>query len=200
MDAKRIVPVLTVREGRVVDPLTGGAQGTPSRWARRMELEGADELLFLCPDGPDALGWITAVARSLFIPFAVDTPADPRIPLDLGADRVILSGARLRSLGASLGRSRVLGVLDLALSRVAVERAIGDGAGELLLQATGQDVATVGERCARLSVPVLLRTTDPLGAAQALVHGADGLAYPSAKGSPRALKACLSGAGLVFRS
>ena len=47
MDAKRLVPVVHVLEGRVVDPADAADLGAPAEWARRLELEGADGLLFV---------------------------------------------------------------------------------------------------------------------------------------------------------
>lgn len=198
MDAKRIVPILVVREGRVVDPATGAALGTPSLWARRLEWQGADELLFLASEG--RLDWITSVARNVAIPFTVEAPAGPAALLALGADRVLLPTADLGRLRATeLGRSRVLASADASLSREALEEAARDGAGELLLQAPGQTPAWIGEHCARLAISALLRSSDPLGDGEALAHGLEGIAYPAALGAPTSFKKALGALGVPLR-
>ena len=60
MDAKRLVPVLHVQAGRIVDPGDGGDLGPPATWARRLEMEGADELLLVELDrgGPPRRAWL----------------------------------------------------------------------------------------------------------------------------------------------
>jgi hypothetical protein len=199
MDAKRLVPILSVREGRVVDPATGAALGTPSLWARRLEWEGADELLFLASEGKQ--DWITAVARNVAIPFTVEAPLEPAALLALGADRVMLPAEGLGSLGGPvLGRNRVLAAADASLPLEVLEEAVRNGAGEFLLRASGQTPAWIGDRCARLPLSCLLRSTDPLSDADALAHGLDGIAYPAALGAPSLLKKGLGASGVPLRS
>lgn len=79
MLARRIIPCLDVKDGRVVKGVRFRAHrdmGDPVELAARYAAEGADELVFYditaSPEGraPD-LGWIEAVARVLDIPFAV---------------------------------------------------------------------------------------------------------------------------------
>ena len=70
MDAKRIIPVLQVRDGQVAS-----AEGPvpASTWARRLELEGADGILFRVGAGSGAQ-WIREVAGTLSIPFTLEAP------------------------------------------------------------------------------------------------------------------------------
>jgi thiazole synthase ThiGH ThiG subunit len=212
MDAKRIVPLLHVLEGRVVAPDTGADLGLPSKWARRLELQGADEVLFLEQGRGRHLrqGWLTAVARSLFIPFALEAPfgdADEVAEaLQDGADRVVVPAAVLASLDPDrFGRSRFAAALEVskaedwapALARMAE---LGQaGAGELLLEAGTEALAELCTQLARLPMPVLLRCADPDQAVVALAHGADGVVFPAALRTAHEFKELLVPAGVPLR-
>jgi cyclase len=79
MPSKRIIPCLDVKNGRVVK----GVQfqdlrdlGHPVDLAKRYDLEGADELVFLdiaasLENRSTREAWVRSVARELSIPFTV---------------------------------------------------------------------------------------------------------------------------------
>jgi len=215
MDAKRIVPVLRVIAGQA-----------PSDGACRLELEGADGILFQ-DAGPASLRaeWIRAVAGSLSIPFVVEAPfqgfAELEEVLEAGADKVILPAgpsleAQLAAAVRAFGRSRVGVAVNAVLSVdghwLADPEGLGAlawmagleqiGCGEILLRATpgGTDSAALIQKAAQLSLSVLVLCPggDAL-AADALLHGADGLAVADPARSPRQWKQALAVRGLAFR-
>ncbi len=131
MPAKRIIPCLDVKQGRVVK----GVQfkelrdlGHPAELARRYDAEGADELVFL--DSAASLenrgtreAWVRDVARELSIPFTVgggvSSVADARSLLRSGADKVgVNTAASLRpalvtELADAFGRQCVVAAVDV---------------------------------------------------------------------------------------
>ena len=131
MPAKRIIPCLDVKDGRVVK----GIQfkdlrdlGHPVDLARRYDAEGADELVFL--DIAASLeqrgtreSWVRAVARELNIPFTVgggvSRVEDARGLLRAGADKVAVNtAAALRpalvsELADAFGRQCVVAAVDV---------------------------------------------------------------------------------------
>lgn len=131
MPAKRVVPCLDVKQGRVVK----GVQfqglrdiGHPVELARRYDAEGADELVFL--DIAASLeqrgtreSWVRGVAHELSIPFTVgggvSRVEDARSLLRAGADKVsVNSAAALRpalvsELADAFGRQCVVAAVDV---------------------------------------------------------------------------------------
>lgn len=111
MLARRIIPCLDIKDGRVVKgvrfvDLTDA--GDPVELARRYENEGADELVFLditaTVEGRRAtLAVVRAVARELTIPFAVGggvrTVEDVNDLLRAGCDKVSVNSAAVRDPG-----------------------------------------------------------------------------------------------------
>ena len=109
MLARRIIPCLDIKDGRVVKgvrfvDLTDA--GDPVELARRYENEGADELVFLditaTVEGRGAtLEVVRAVAAELTIPFAVGggvrTVDDINALLRAGCDKVRSTRAALRT-------------------------------------------------------------------------------------------------------
>lgn len=103
MAAKRIVPCLGVKNGRGVEPTRFGGWedlGHPAEIACRLELEGADAILFRDLDGSRRAGresWISEVAHALSIPFLVGgvirEMADVETWMTRGADAVVLDPA-----------------------------------------------------------------------------------------------------------
>ncbi|CAN5467056.1 imidazole glycerol phosphate synthase subunit HisF [soil metagenome] len=105
--AKRIIPCLDVHEGRVVKGINFVDlvdAGDPVEQARRYDLEGADELVFLdisaTHEARSALfDAIRATADTVFIPLTVGggirTEADVKAMLDSGADKVSINSAAL---------------------------------------------------------------------------------------------------------
>ncbi len=108
MLAKRIIPCLDIKDGRVVKGVRFvelADAGDPVELARRYEAAGADELVFLditaTVEGRGAtLAVVRAVAAELTIPFAVgggvQTVADVNALLRAGCDKVSLNSAALR--------------------------------------------------------------------------------------------------------
>ncbi len=131
MPAKRVIPCLDVKNGRVVK----GVQfkelrdlGHPAELARRYDAEGADELVFL--DISASLearatreAWVRDVARELSIPFTVgggvSSADDARRLLRAGADKVAVNpAAALRpalvsELADAFGRQCVVAAVDV---------------------------------------------------------------------------------------
>ena len=109
MLAKRIIPCLDVKEGRVVK----GVQfrnlrdcGEPAKLGQYYSDEGADELVFLditaTFDGRKTmLQWVNDVARVVFIPFTVgggiSTLEQINDLLTAGADRVSINSAAVKN-------------------------------------------------------------------------------------------------------
>jgi len=207
MVAKRVVPILQVHGGRI-------AGAAPVDGARRLELEGADEILFVEQGGDRAgrIAWLAEVARALFIPFALEAPfQDPEEmaeALAAGAGRVVVPDLDAARMDAPrFGRARVLATLDVAWSPaegwdavLARLMELGQlGLGGAVLSAGVQELDDLCARTARLPVPILLRCADPTLAAEALAHGADGIAYPADLMTAAEFKALLSGAGVPLR-
>ena len=109
MLARRIIPCLDIKNGRVVKGVRFvdlADAGDPVALARRYENEGADELVFLditaTVEGRQAtLAVVRAVAAELTIPFAVGggvrSVADVNDLLRAGCDKVSVNSAALRT-------------------------------------------------------------------------------------------------------
>jgi cyclase len=109
MLARRIIPCLDIKDGRVVKGVKFvdlADAGDPVELARRYENEGADELVFLditaTVEGRRAtLAVVRAVAAELTIPFAVGggvkTVDDMNDLLRAGCDKVSVNSAALRT-------------------------------------------------------------------------------------------------------
>ena len=107
MAAKRVIPCLDVKDGRVVKGVKfQGLRdlGSPVELAARYDAEGADELVFLDISATlESRGtqeaWVREVARTLSIPFTVGggvrSVEDVRRLLRAGADKVAINSAAL---------------------------------------------------------------------------------------------------------
>jgi imidazole glycerol-phosphate synthase subunit HisF len=107
--AKRIIPCLDVKDGRVVKGVNFvnlRDAGDPVEQAIIYDREGADELVFLDitashEDRKTTLDMVRRVADSLFIPFAVGggirTIEDIRETLLAGADKVSINSAAVKN-------------------------------------------------------------------------------------------------------
>ena len=214
MDAKRIVPVLHILEGRVVDPEGRAERGLPAQWARRLEMEGADELLLvdLSRDRRGRQGWLEEVAGCLFLPFALEAPfadgSEVAEALASGADKAVVPAADLKRFQVeTLGRSRVVAALEAAWSEedgwdralMAMMNLGQAGAGEILLAAGTLNLAELCYATARLATPVVLRCVDPALAVEALAHGADGIAFPAGSRTAGEFKDLLGDAQVPLR-
>ena len=108
MYAKRIIPCLDVKNGRVVKGVNFVNlidAGDPVEYARVYDKAGADELVFLdITASSDARNTVTemveAVAKQVFIPFTVGggirTVEDFRRILNAGADKVAVNSAAIK--------------------------------------------------------------------------------------------------------
>ncbi len=111
MLAKRIVPCLDVKDGRVVKGVNFvnlRDAGDPVEHARLYDAEGADELVFLdisaTPEGRDTtVEVVRRVASEVFMPFTVGggvrSVEDVRSLLLAGADKVSINTAAVRDPG-----------------------------------------------------------------------------------------------------
>ena len=109
MLAKRIIPCLDVKNGRVVKGvnfLDLVDAGDPVEQAKVYDREGADELVFLDitathENRDTVLEMAKAVAEQLFIPFTIGggirTVADMRAILRAGADKISINSAAVRT-------------------------------------------------------------------------------------------------------
>lgn len=109
MLAKRIIPCLDVKDGRVVKGVSFvnlRDAGDPVEQARVYDAEGADELVFLDITASHerrdiVLDMVRAVAESVFIPFTVGggirAVEDMRAMLLAGADKVSVNSAAVRN-------------------------------------------------------------------------------------------------------
>ena len=109
MLAKRIIPCLDVKDGRVVKGVNFvnlRDAGDPVENARLYDAEGADELVFLdisaTPEGQaTTVEMVRQVAVEVFMPFTVGggvrTVADVRALLLAGADKVSINTAAVRN-------------------------------------------------------------------------------------------------------
>lgn len=111
MLAKRIIPCLDVKDGRVVKCvkfLNPKDAGDPAEVAAAYDREGADELTFLdinasADSRATQLAWVRRVAERVFIPFTVGggvrTIDDFRAILREGADKVAVNSAAIMNPG-----------------------------------------------------------------------------------------------------
>ena len=131
MPARRIIPCLDVKEGRVVKGVRFEGlrdMGDPVELATRYDAEGADELVFLDISASaerrvTQATWVRAVAERLSIPFAVGggvtSVEEARVLLRNGADKVAINTAavrrpeRVRELAMAFGAQCVVAAVDL---------------------------------------------------------------------------------------
>ena len=109
MLTKRVIPCFDVDRGRVVKGVSFVAlrdAGDPVEMAKLYDREGADELVFLditasSDDRSTVYDMVAATADQVFIPFTVGggirTPADMKIMLELGADKVSINTAAIQN-------------------------------------------------------------------------------------------------------
>ncbi|MFA5518576.1 MAG: imidazole glycerol phosphate synthase subunit HisF [Spirochaetota bacterium] len=130
MKAKRIIPCLDIKDGRVVKGvnfLNLVDAGDPVENARFYDSEGADELCFLniaaSSDKKDSiLDMIKKVSETIHIPFTVGggigTVEDVRLILESGADKVSISTAAflnpelITQAAKESGSQRIIAAID----------------------------------------------------------------------------------------
>lgn len=178
MLAKRIVPCLDVKDGRVVKGINFVElrdAGDPVEQASFYDAEGADELVFLDITAThEARETVRAMARSVadrvFIPFTVGggirTVEDMRAILRAGADKVSINSAAVRQPdliaagAAEFGRQAIVVAID---ARRRVDRQ------------TGWEVFVNGGRVATgLDAVAWAQRVEELGAGEILLTSMDG--------------------------
>ncbi|NBR27209.1 MAG: imidazole glycerol phosphate synthase subunit HisF, partial [Betaproteobacteria bacterium] len=176
MLAKRIIPCLDVKAGRVVKGINFVSlrdAGDPVEIAARYDEQGADELTFLditaSSDERDLiLPIIEAVAAQVFIPLTVGggvrTVADVRRLLNAGADKVSINTAAVQNpqlvadASARYGAQCIVGAVD-------ARRVPGDGAPRWEVfthggrKPTGRDAVEWGLELQRLGAGEILLTS-----------------------------------------
>ena len=173
MLARRIVPCLDIKEGRVVKGVKFvqlADAGDPVELARRYENEGADELVFLditaTVEGRKAtLAVVRAVAAELTIPFAVGggvkTVEDINDLLRAGCDKVSLNSAALRNPDVIEEAARRFGSQCIIVAIDA--RAKDDGTFEVVVDGgrtpTGRDAVDWAREAERRGAGELLVTS-----------------------------------------
>lgn len=172
MLARRIIPCLDIKDGRVVKGVRFvelADAGDPVELARRYEAAGADELVFLditaTVEGRGAtLAVVRAVAAELTIPFAVGggvrTIDDVNALLRAGCDKVSMNSAALRDPDLIGRASRIYGSQCIVVAIDA--RAAGDSF-EVVVDGgrtpTGQDAVAWARDAERLGAGELLVTS-----------------------------------------
>jgi cyclase len=175
--ARRIVPCLDIKDGRVVKGVRFvdlSDAGDPVALARRYEAEGADELVFLditaTVEGRRAtLAVVRAVARELTIPFAVGGGVrDVEGINDLlraGCDKVSINSAAVRDPDLVRAAARRFGAQCIVVA-IDARRAPG--------VPSGFEVVVDGGRTATgLDAVAWARTCEERGAGELLVTSID---------------------------
>lgn len=174
MLAKRVIPCLDVRDGRVVKGVRFVGlrdAGDPVECAARYDREGADEITFLditaSHEGRGTLlDIVTRTADVTFVPLTVGggvrVEADVRALLDAGADKVSINTAAVKSPELVRRCASSWGSQAIVLAIDAKKRP--DGAGwEVFIHggrtATGLDVLRWAEQGAQLGAGEILLTS-----------------------------------------
>jgi len=173
--ARRIIPCLDIKDGRVVKGVRFvelSDAGDPVELARRYEAEGADELVFLditaTVEGRRAtLEVVKAVAHELTIPFAVGGGVraleDVNGLLRAGCDKVSVNSAAVRDPHLIADASRRFGAQCIVVA-IDARRTAGVPSGfEVVVDggrtATGRDAVAWAAECERLGAGELLVTS-----------------------------------------
>jgi len=172
MPAKRIIPCLDVRGGRVVKGVMFSDlrdAGDPVELAARYEEEGADELVFLDISATEEqrkplYRVVRDVAGSITVPFTVgggvSSVEDFGRLLDSGADKVSINTAAVRDPSLIAAASREYGSQAVV---VAIDAKRRDGWWEVRVvggkEPTGIDAAEWAERAASLGAGEILLTS-----------------------------------------
>ena len=173
MLAKRIIPCLDVRDGRVVKGVNFinlRDAGDPVEQARIYDRMGADELVFLdisaTPEGRRTTAqMVRKVADEIFLPFTVGggirSWLDVRQILLAGADKVSINSAAVRDPGILAECAKRFGSQCIVLAIDA--KKLGGGSWEVYVnggrQPTGLDVLAWAERGVALGAGEILLTS-----------------------------------------
>lgn len=178
MLAKRIIPCLDIKEGRVVKGINFVGlrdAGDPVEQARRYDRMGADELVFLditaTPEGRDTTAdMVRRVADQVFLPLTVGgglrSVEDIRRILLAGADKVSVNSAAVRDPDLLTRAAERFGSQCIVLAIDA--KRIGEGRWEVVVsggrEPTGLDaVAWAQEGVERGAGEILLTSIDADG-------------------------------------
>ncbi|HTJ27935.1 MAG TPA: imidazole glycerol phosphate synthase subunit HisF [Candidatus Limnocylindria bacterium] len=175
MLARRIVPCLDIKDGRVVKGVRFvdlSDAGDPVALARRYEAEGADELVFLditaTVEGRRATHEVVrSVARELTIPFAVGGGVrgveDVNDLLRAGCDKVSVNSAALRDPELVRAASRRFGAQCVIVAIDARRSEAMPSGFEVVVDGgrtpTGRDAIGWAAECERLGAGELLVTS-----------------------------------------
>ena len=175
MLAKRIIPCLDVKDGRVVKGINFVElrdAGDPVEQASFYDAEGADELVFLDITAThEARETVRAMARSVadtvFIPFTVGggirTVEDMRAILRAGADKVSINSAAVRQPDLVAGGAAEFGRQAIVVAIDARRRVDGQTGWEVFVNggrvATGLDAITWAQRVEELGAGEILLTS-----------------------------------------
>ncbi|MGD1065736.1 MAG: imidazole glycerol phosphate synthase subunit HisF [Vulcanimicrobiaceae bacterium] len=175
MLARRIIPCLDIKDGRVVKGVKFVDlvdAGDPVALARRYEEEGADELVFLditaTVEGRQAtLAVVRAVAHELTIPFAVGggvrTVEDVNALLRAGCDKVSINSAAVREPELIRAASERFGAQCVVVAIDAQRSAATPSGFEVVVDGgrtpTGRDAVAWAADCERLGAGELLVTS-----------------------------------------
>jgi cyclase len=173
--ARRIVPCLDIKEGRVVKGVRFvdiSDAGDPVELARRYEAEGADELVFLditaTVEGRRAtLAVVRAVAAELTIPVAVGGGVagveDVNDLLRAGCDKVSVNSAAVRDPELIRTASRRFGAQCVVVAIDARRSPNAPSGFEVVVDGgrtpTGRDAIAWARECEQLGAGVLLVTS-----------------------------------------
>lgn len=175
MLAKRIIPCLDVKDGRVVKGVNFvnlRDAGDPVQQARVYDAEGADELVFLDITATHearstVMQMARAVADQVFIPFTVGggigSVEEMRAILRAGADKISINSAAVRDPGLITAGAREFGSQAIVVAIDA--RAVGTSHWEVFISggrvATGLDaVAWARQTVAHGAGEILLTSMD----------------------------------------
>ncbi len=177
MLAKRIIPCLDVKDGRVVKGINFvdlRDAGDPVEQASYYDAEGADELVFLDINAThEARGTMMAMARAVadqvFIPFTVGggirTVEDMRAILRAGADKVSVNSAAVRNPEVIAAGAKEFGSQAIVVAIDARRRT----------DAGGWEVCVGGGRVATgLDAVAWAQQAESLGAGELLLTSMDG--------------------------
>lgn len=174
MLAKRIIPCLDVKDGRVVKGVNFVDlidAGDPVEQAKVYDREGADELVFLDitathENRETVLEMAKAVAEQVFIPFTVGggirTVEDMRGILRAGADKVSINSAAVKTPALITAGAEAFGSQAIVIAIDAKRKANGNG-WEVYVSGgrkpTGLDAVEWAKKAERLGAGEILLTS-----------------------------------------
>ena len=183
MLAKRVIPCLDVKDGRVVKGVNFidlVDAGDPVEQAKIYDQEGADELVFLditaTHEARDTvIDMVRRVADSVFIPFTVGggirTVEDMRALLLAGADKVSINSAAVRNPQLIRDAAQRFGSQCIVVA-IDARRRTGD---DLIARGPGWDVYVTGGRSnTGIDAIEWAKKAEQFGAGELLLTSMDG--------------------------